>query len=405
MTSSSTYHNGALSWLELIRRALQHNVQVLMQRATSPTPLMAVVKAEAYGHGAVDTAREVLAAGASWLAVFSVAEALALRAANIDAPIVVLGPTLATQYQAASDADLRLTLAGPEALEVLLQTRFAAQAKNSPLKLHIKVETGTHRQGFMAHELAQLKALQQRDDLQIEGLYSHFADIEDTTDHSYAREQLRQFHAQAKTLQSLGIHPKVRHMACSAAVLLFPETHFDLLRTGISLYGLWPSHETLVSARQRGAGGLAYTDDENDDVDKGFLQLRPVMAWKTRIAQVKNVAAGCSVAYGRTFETTRSSTLAVLPIGYSNGYPRALSNRAHVLVRGQQAALAGRVMMNMIVVDVTDISAAQLGDEVVLLGEQGGKKIRADDLAAWAGTINYEIVTRAEPRGLRLWLD
>lgn len=392
MTTTKQTIDSALSWLELSRSALGHNVQALLLRAEHKTPLMAVVKAEAYGHGAVETAREVLAAGATWLAVFSVDEALALRGADIDAPILVLGPTLPAQYPLASEANLRLTLAGPEALHCLLE------AKPGPLKLHLKLETGTHRQGFMPDELEKLAALRERPELEVEGLYSHFADIEDTTDHSYARAQLQGFNKQVEALAALGIEAKIRHLACSAAVLLFAETHFDLLRSGISLYGLWPSRETLVSARQLGGmGGL-------DDEDPAF-SLQTVMTWKTRIAQVKNVPAGSSVAYGRTFQTARPSVLAVLPIGYSNGYPRALSNRAHVLVRGQQAALAGRVMMNMIVIDVTDIANAQMGDEVVLLGEQGEQAISAEDLASWAGTINYEIVTRAEPRGLRLWVD
>lgn len=377
----------ALSWLELSRGALRHNVKHLS--GPGRPPLMAVIKAQAYGHGAEQTAREVLHAGAQWLAVFSVDEALQLRAADIDAPILVLGPSLPMQLTAASQADLRLTVAGPEALQMILA------AKPGPLKLHVKVETGTHRQGFMPSELPSLQALAAHPELQIEGVYSHFADIEDTTDHRYAQGQLSQFTEQLKNLDALVGRTALRHMACSAALLLFPETYFDLVRAGISLYGLWPSRETLLSAGAK----------SSEQTPTAALELRPVMAWKTRIAQVKEVPAGSSVAYGRTFQTTRPSRLAVLPVGYANGYPRALSNRAHVLVHGQIAGLAGRVMMNMVVVDVSDIPQARAGDEVILLGRQGERELRAEDLASWAGSINYEIVTRAEPHGLRLWVD
>lgn len=370
----------ALSWLEISESALRHNVATFVQLAQG-RPLMAVVKANAYGHGALEVARWSLAEGARWLAVFHIDEALALRQAGLDAPLLVLGPTPRNALREAAQHALRVTVAGVEAVQDIVEEQPRG------LLVHLKVETGTHRQGFMAADLQQVRQLSAVPDVRVEGVYSHFADIEDTTDHSYAMRQLEAFEQHLAQLASWGLHPPLRHSACSAAALLLPQTLYDLVRAGIGLYGLWPSKETLVSVRQSGHAPV---------------ELRPVLSWKTRVAQVKEVPAGASVAYGRTFKTTRPSRLAVLPVGYANGYDRALSARAHVLVRGHQAKLCGRVMMNMTVVDVTDIAGAAANDEVVLLGRQGEEVLSAELLASWAGTINYEVVTRAEPGGVRL---
>ena len=212
-----------------------------------------------------------------------------------------------------------------------------------------------------------------------EGVSTHFADIEDTTDHVFAMEQIERFEHALDNLRSLGIKPSIPHSACSAATILFPRTHFGMVRVGISLYGLWPSRETRVSAQTLGRGPIA---------------LDPVMCWKTRISQVKELDDGEFVGYGRTYRATRNSRIAVLPVGYSDGYDRRLSNAAHVLIGGCRAPIRGRICMNLTMVDVSDIPGASAGDEVVLLGRQGDEVITVDDLADWAGTINYEIVTR-----------
>lgn len=370
----------ASSWIEVSRDALVHNVGHFRQIAGSRA-LMVAVKAEAYGHGMLPVARTVLEAGADWLAVFEIGEALALREGGIDAPVLVLGPTPTEALGLAADMAIRVTIGSPAAARALLD------GAPPGLRVHLKIETGTNRQGFDEAELREAARLGASGRVTIEGAYSHYADIEDTTDHTYAMSQLRRFGDLVGRLRAHGVEPTMLHASCSAASLLFPETWFDMLRVGISAYGLWPSKETLVSVRQSG---------------REPVRLMPVMTWKTRIAQVKTLAPGETVGYGRTWKTTRRTRLAILPVGYGNGYDRGLSGQASVLVRGQRARICGRVMMNMCAADVTDVEGACEGDEVVLLGSQGQERVSAEELAGLLATINYEVVTRAEPRAPRL---
>jgi len=218
--------------------------------------------------------------------------------------------------------------------------------------------------------------------VRLAGVGTHFANIEDTTNHEFAESQIVAFNRIAEAIAQVHPQPLLRHTACSAAVLLFNRTHLDLARIGISLYGLWPSKETYVSCLERG---------------KPSLDLTAALTWKTRIAQVKEVPEGGYVGYGLTWRATRPTTIAVLPVGYYEGFDRELSGIAHVLVRGKRAPVRGRVCMNMCMVDVTDIPGAALEDEVVLIGRQGDEKITAEQIAAWCGTISYEIVSRIHP--------
>ena len=215
--------------------------------------------------------------------------------------------------------------------------------------------------------------------LRLEGLTTHFANIEDTTDHSYARDQLDRFRRALDRLREGGVSVPVPHAACSAATILFPESHFSLARVGISSYGIWPSKETRVSSGH---------------VEGAQMELRPALTWKTRVAQVKTVPSGSYVGYGCSWRAPVESRIAVLPIGYADGYDRALSNIGHVLIRGKRAPIRGRVCMNVTMVDVTHHPEVELEDEVVLLGAQGEERIRAEDLAGWANTIAYEVVAR-----------
>jgi alanine racemase len=218
--------------------------------------------------------------------------------------------------------------------------------------------------------------------LRLAGVTTHFANIEDSTNHEFAESQIAAFTRIADAIAAIHPVPFLRHNACSAAVLLFNRTHLDLARVGISLYGLWPSKETYVSCLERG---------------KPSLDLKPVMTWKTRIAQVKQVAEGGYVGYGCAWRATRPTKIAVLPVGYYEGYDRELSGLAHVLVRGKRAPVRGRVCMNMCMVDVTDIPGTELEDEVVLLGRQGDERVTAEQIAVWRGTIAYEIISRIHP--------
>jgi alanine racemase len=371
---------GTVSWLEIDLGALAGNVRAFRGRL-GKAGLAAVVKSEAYGHGVELVAPAVLAAGASWLAVWGANEGIPLRRiVGPDVAILCLGHTPPQDFEAAVENDLRLVLYDLSAVPALAA---AARKLGRTARVHVKLETGTHRQGLEAEEaMALARAVAAEPGLELEGLSTHFADIEDTTDHGYAESQLTRFQEGMERLQAVGHGITVRHTACSAAAILFPETHFDMARVGIGLYGLWPSRETLVSARERGLAGFA---------------LRPVMTWKALVAQVKDVPAGGFVGYGRTWRAQRTTRIAVIPVGYFEGYARALSGRAHVLVRGRRAPVLGRVCMNMFMVDVTDVPGVVAGDVAVLLGRDGDEVVSAEALAGWAGTIHYELTSRVNP--------
>ncbi len=368
-----------LKWVEIEESAPDWNLRQL--RACSESgqnfPVCAVVKANAYGHGA----REIvsLLPSAAWFAVNSLDEGFELRHNGVERPILLLGYVLLDRLAEAIEADLRLTVYNIETLEKLKKV----VNPEKPARIHIKIETGTNRQGILPENLPEfLNCAAQIPGIMIEGLSTHFANIEDTLNHEYAAGQLHRFEEALRLIGDAGVHPEVIHTACTAAAILFPETHFNMLRTGIGLYGLWPSRETFLSARTAG---------------RTVPDLKPVLSWKTRIAQIKIVPSGSFIGYGCTFRTNRKTRLGVLPVGYADGYDRGCGNSAHVLVRGKRAPLLGRVCMNLLMVDLTDIPQSRLEDEVVLLGKDGDENISAEMMAEWAGTINYEIVTRISP--------
>ena len=365
-------------WLEVSSAAYARNLRTFRRLVGQQVELSAVVKANAYGHGALHIARLAAEHGADSFCVHALDEALALREAGFRQDILILGPVPTSRLDQVIEQNLRVALFTQETARRLAEL---ARSTGRRARAHLKVETGTYRQGLDEDELEWLlDFLPNHPGLEIEGIYTHFANIEDTTSHDYAEHQLDRFHRILKRLHQAGIEPSKRHAACSAATLVFPGTHFDMVRLGISQYGLWSSKETYLSYR------LDHPDSDTE--------LEPVLTWKTRITQLKNVPAGRSIGYGRTYQTTRPTRIAVLPIGYSDGYDRALSNQAYVLIRGQRAPVRGRICMNLTMVDVTDIEEATLGDEAVLLGPQGDERITADHLASLIGTIHYEVVAR-----------
>ncbi|MFA9452690.1 MAG: alanine racemase [Candidatus Aminicenantaceae bacterium] len=369
-----------LQWIELDLAALSHNLKQFRALVGPERKVLAMVKANAYGHGMSQVAALALAEGADWLGVHSLEEGISLRGQGIRTPILISGYVALSDLEEAVVHGLRLTVYNPETIERLGRL---CQDRRLQAYVHIKLETGTHRQGVDPGKLgAMIEQLRLYPGIVLEGISSHFADIEDTTDHTYARRQLDSFTHALAELEKQDLRVPIRHMSCTAAAILLPETHFDMLRIGIGLYGMWPSKETYVSCLQQ---------------DREPLELKPVLAWKARIAQVKSIPQGAFVGYGRSFRATRATRLAVIPIGYSDGYPRHLSNIAHVLIEGQRAPLRGRVAMNFITADITDIPAAGLEDPVVLLGRSQTDQVTADMLASWAGTINYEIVARLSP--------
>jgi len=362
-----------LLWCEIDDAALIENVRTFRTLQGPNVRLAVAVKANAYGHGLIDSARAFLEGGADWLCVHDSRDATILRTAGIDAPIYILGPIATSDLEAAVESEARMVVYDQAMVLRLIQL-------GRPAKLHLKIETGNNRQGVPVDEALEIaRLIAESGNLELEGVSSHFANIEDTTDHRYARNQLALFDEAVDRLRDAGHPVPIRHLSNSAAALLWPDQAFEMVRVGISAYGLWPSKETRVAAALAG---------------RGEINLQPALTWKSRVAQIKDVPEGQYVGYGCTFMTTHASRVAVVPVGYYDGYDRGLSNLAHVLIRGVRAPLRGRVCMNLIMVDVTDISDVEVGDEVVLLGRSGEHSISAESLADWAATINYEVVAR-----------
>jgi alanine racemase len=366
-----------LNWVEIDATALRHNLQGFRRAMGPDVALGAVVKSNAYGHGILQTARIAAAGEADWLCVDSLEEALELRHDGRKEKILVMGYVTLDTLDEVVQHDLRPVVYNFETVE-RLDTLGRAAGKRVPL--HLKIETGTYRQGILERDVPRFaERIREAEGVELEGLSTHFANIEDTTNHAYAEAQIAVFDRAASAFEAAGCPAAMRHSACSAAALLFDRTHLDLARLGIAMYGLWPSKETYLSCVERG---------------KAAIELRPALTWKTRIAQIKDVDEGVLVGYGCTWKASRPTRLAVLPVGYADGYDRGLSGVAHVLIRGRRAPIRGRICMNICLADVTDIPGATLEDEVVLLGSQGTETVAAEQLATWAGTISYEIVAR-----------
>jgi alanine racemase len=371
------------AWIERVeidRKALAHNIREFRQRIGPRRIFLAVVKANAYGHGLLEVAGVAAAEGVDWFGVHSVAEGIALRRAGVGAPVLVLGYAPLFALEEAVAADLRLTVYNKE---TIVRLGGLARRLGRTVRVHVKLETGTWRQGVAPGDLAGfVRDIRRRPGLVVEGLSSHFANIEDTTKHDYPRRQLETYRAACRALEAGGPRVPLKHMSCTASTILFPAPGFNLARVGIGLYGLWPSKETFLSCLL----------DRKDP-----LSLKPVLAWKARVAQVKKVPPGADIGYGCTYRTTRRTVLAVVPVGYFDGYDRGLSNTAHVLIKGRRAPVRGRVAMDFFMADVTDIPDVMLEDEVTLIGADGRERVSAEDLASLAGTISYEILARINP--------
>lgn len=372
--------NRLLSWCEVDAAALRSNIEAFRTLLVAEARLLLVVKANAYGHGLREVAGLAPMLGADALGVHQLDEAAEARAAGWSGPLWVLGYTPHARLAEGLDLGVEFTVYDAA---ILAELDRLGRARGIRASCHLKLETGTNRQGILAADLdGFLGIFTASAGLKLAGVSTHFANIEDTTDHSFARGQLERFRAMAERVRAAGFADVLLHAACSAAVLVMPETSFGCARVGIGAYGIWPSRETLASHGSRG---------------QDLLRLRSALAWKARIAQVKAVPAGAFVGYGCTRRTGRPSRIAVIPVGYFEGYDRRFSNLAHVLVRGCRAPVLGRVCMDMFMIDVTDIPGVEPEDEAVLIGRQGDEEIRAADLAAIAQTIPYEIVSRLSP--------
>ena len=340
-----------LTWLEVDVPALQHNAAAFKARVGEECVFAPVVKSNGYGHGLELAARAFESGEADWLCVHELSEALALRNHGIELPIYVVGLVPPEDASRLVGQDIRVVAydsALVDAIEGVHNPDFPS------VPLHVKLETGNYRQGLepaAARELCE--RIHRSPAVRLEGVSTHFADVEDTTDHSFARQQLAALEAFVAQCEQAGIPIPMVHSANSAATLLWSHAHRQMVRTGIAAYGLWPSKETLISALQGEGKGLS---------------LRRALTWKARIAQVKEVPVGAYVGYGRTYRATHPSRIAVVCVGYYDGYDRKFSNQAYVLIRGHRAPVRGRVCMNLaIMVDVTHVPDIQAGEEVVLL--------------------------------------
>jgi alanine racemase len=355
------------SWIEIDARRLHQNARLFRRILGSAAKLMAVVKANAYGHGA-DLVAPLLRKEVDWFGVDSIEEAEELSSKGISEPILILGHTEPADAERVVAGGFRQVLFRRDVAEALSK---AAKGQSNPARVHLKVETGLNRLGVGPREVAALVA--GLEGLEIEGIYTHFADAEDPDSTFYQKQIERLREAVDRIGGALLVHA-----VPTAGALLHPESSLEVARVGIGLYGIWPSSSTRRAAED--AGPLA-----------------PVLTWKSRLAQVKTVPPGGTVGYDVTYRAPTERRIGVVPVGYSDGYDRRLSNRGRVLVREKSAPVVGRVAMNMFMVDVTEASARE-GEEVVLIGEQGEARIDAEEIAESIGTIAYEVLARLSPR-------
>lgn len=352
--------------VEIDLNAIAHNLQIFKKNIDPETKIIGVVKANAYGHGLVEASRAIWTAGADILATFSIDEAVALRVAKIRAPIIVLGPVEQSEFRRLIDFDITLTVSDFETAYKL--SREGAK-QNKWAKIDLKIDTGMSRFGFSTGEFIEnYKKISALEHIKITGIHSHFADA---SDHDFSQGQILQMQNILFHFQQNKIAPPLIHMAATCASLNYPEAHFDAIRVGLGIYG--------------------YSDADGSSGD--FM---PALELKSQISQLKMIAKGQSVGYKRTFIAKNPIKIAIVPIGYSDGYFRALSNKAEVLVDGKRAKVVGLVCMNVLMVDVTGIKCI-IGDEVVLIGSQGSDKVDAVELARLAETNPHEILSRINP--------
>jgi len=348
-----------------------------LRAVAGPSELLPIVKAAAYGHGAVPCARILEKAGARFFGVALTEEGIELRRAGIRASILVLGGAYGERWDLLVAEDLTPLVFRREQLEGLAA---AARAQGKPAVAHLKIDTGMGRLGIAPAEVGEFVETARRHGVRLEGVATHFANA-DLADGEFTERQIRQMDEVVASLASRGLRPRWVHLANSAATVTRPEAHGSLVRPGIMLYGAYPSE----SYRDR-------------------IRLRPALRWSTRITHRKRVPEGTPISYGSRWVAKRPSVIATLPLGYADGYPRSLTNVGQVLVRGRRVPITGTVCMDQCMIDVTDVADLSVGEEVVLLGCQGEAEIRADELASWAGTIHYEIFCGIGPRVPRIFL-
>lgn len=353
-------------WLEVDLDAIAHNVRIIKQVVGKNTQIIAVVKANAYGHGAVEVSETLLENGVTMLGVGVIEEGIVLREAGIKAPILICGLTMNDQIEPLVMYNLTATVCQLKTIQIL--SRIASKNKKRA-RVHIKIDTGMGRLGIPTTDtLNFVKKISQMKNIEIEGIFTHFAAANEENG-IYTRKQFEKYKKALLELERERINIPLKHVANSAAILNSSSFHLNAVRPGIIIYGLFPSPET-----------------------KRTVQLRPAAEFKTKIVFLKEVPAGKSIGYGRTYTTTKPTRIATLPVGYADGYSWLLSNNGEVLVRGERAPIIGKICMDLCMIDVTHIGGVQIGDEVVLWGKQGSRMVSVQEIAQRTGNIVYEVI-------------
>ncbi len=427
-TAKSLRPPGSRAWVEISRKALKHNYDTIRKHIAASatgfgepkgisTKLMAVVKSNAYGHGIIEYAKTMAGFGADWLGVDTAVEGLLVRRELKKIPILALGYTLPEKLPEAATKDISVSVSNIEHLKTLQQLGDQV----AKLRVHIKVDSGMHRQGFLLEEIPSTLKFFKQHLLQvvIEGVYTHFAAAKNPVMRDSVEKQLAEFQ---KALAIINLDPGlrrddtkgtgvIRHACNSGATLIYPEAHLDMVRVGIALYGLWPEEATKRAVQKRcqtpfahsappaGRAGLRVYGQKGSDP----FSLQPALAWKTVVGEVKRLPNGGQIGYDLTESVPPGTVIAVCPVGYWHGLFRAHSSVMDVLVRGKRAKILGRVSMDMIVINVTGIKGVQMGDEVTIVGTDGKETVSAEEVAALAGTSNYELVTRINPYTKRVY--
>ncbi len=369
--------NSPLSWLVVDLKAIDHNIKQIKRLLAPETQIMAIVKSHAYGHGIFEVAKQAIKSGATHLGVATAEEAIELRKYGVIQPIVVLGAVDKENIKRLIRLKVAISVYGDESYRTISRV---ADVLGQKAIVYLKVDTGIHRLGFANGEavLMAKKISSYPRRFVLEGLYSHLASVEELNQ-SYTKDQLRAFERVVKKITDQGISIPIVSLAASAATIMHPESHFNCVRIGIAMYGLWPSRGIEVWARR--------------NKSTRALKLKPALSYKTRLVQIKRIPAGSYIGYGSTYQARQAMTIGVLPIGYFEGIPRSLSNMGFCLYKGAVLPMIGRICMNMTIVDLSKRPRAKVGDEVVIIGSSQTKQITATDIADWAGNINYEIVS------------
>lgn len=362
------------TWIDLDRAALAHNVLTFRSLLPPDCRLMAVCKSNAYGHGLYDLAPVLQEMGVDWFSVDSIVEAATLRDKGLHKPILVLGYTLPSRFAEAAKHGVSLTVSSFENLRALARLRGTRR-----LKIHLKLDTGMHRQGFLPPRWEEVLRLVRTCGrrVELEGIYTHFAAAKDPGRRDYTEQQIEEFERAVVCFREAGLRP-IRHANATAGVLNYPRAHYDLARVGIGLMGYWPSSETKRAWEKQ-------------------VVLKPALSWRTIISETKTLGKGMGIGYDLTETLRRRTAIGICPIGYWHGFPRSLSRVGEVLVRGRRAKVLGTVSMDMIVIDLGRGDGIRVGDVVTVIGRDGRDEITVYEVAGRAGVSHYELLTRLNP--------